>query len=71
VNFDPTFLFLSMVMGAIGMGLFVYGKKQSRIVPLVGGLALMVYPYFVESLTALSVVGVGICVATYFAARAD
>lgn len=36
-----------LVFGSIGLGYFVYGKKQKRIVPLVSGLALMAFPYFV------------------------
>jgi len=37
------------VIGLVGFGLFLYGKKQQRIPQLGVGLALMVYPYFVPS----------------------
>jgi len=43
-------LFLSLFIGAIGSGLFLYGKKQSRMPHLCAGLALVVYPYFVPNL---------------------
>jgi hypothetical protein len=54
---DPTTLFLSIVLGGLGLALFVYGKKQQRLPQLVAGLALMVFPYFVSG--ALALVGVG------------
>jgi len=39
------------------MGFFVYGKKkQGRLVPLICGLALMVYPYFIENTVIVVVV---------------
>lgn len=60
MNFDPTWLFLSLIPGGVGFVLFVYGKKLGRSPQLVAGLVLMVYPYFTPSLTAL--VGVGVIV---------
>ena len=51
-------LWVGMVTGVIGMGYFVYGKKQSRPVPLVAGLILMVYPYFIDSLWISIALGV-------------
>jgi hypothetical protein len=49
----------SMFFGAIGVGFFIYGKKQSRLVPFISGIALMVVPYFVDGTGAL----VALCVA--------
>ena len=43
-------LFIGLITGVIGMAYFVYGKKQSKPVPLVAGLVLMVYPYCIDSL---------------------
>ncbi|MFI5379764.1 MAG: hypothetical protein ACHRHE_10735 [Tepidisphaerales bacterium] len=51
-------LLLSLLFGTIGLGMFMYGKKTLRFVPLGAGLALMVVPYFISSLLALA----GICV---------
>ncbi|HZR24545.1 MAG TPA: hypothetical protein VFA59_13205 [Vicinamibacterales bacterium] len=69
MSLDPTVLFLSLIPGGIGFVLFVYGKKQGRWPQLVGGLALMAYPYFTP--TAVSLVGVGtaICVAVWLLVR--
>ena len=37
----------SVLFGVIGMGAFSYGKKLELWKPIVIGLALMIYPYFV------------------------
>ena len=42
-------LFLSMVIGSVGLGLFIYGKKQARLPQVVTGFVLMLYPYFVPN----------------------
>jgi hypothetical protein len=47
-----------VLFSAAGLGFFVYGKRQKALIPLVCGLALMVYPYFVTSLLVLVVIGV-------------
>jgi hypothetical protein len=46
-------LLWGLVFGSIGLGFFLYGKKQRSVVPLVCGLALMIYPYFVANSYAL------------------
>jgi len=52
-------LFWGLIFGSIGFGYFLYGKKQGSPVPLVCGIALMVYPYFVGS-SALAMIGIGV-----------
>ncbi|MFT5788233.1 MAG: hypothetical protein ACI8SJ_000330 [Shewanella sp.] len=56
----------SVLFGSIGMGFFVYGKKQRAIVPLCSGLALIVFPYFMTSVAMLLVVGVILIAIPYF-----
>jgi hypothetical protein len=50
-------LLVGVVAGAIGMGYFIYGKRQTKIVPMVAGALLCIYPYFIDSLLWLSLVG--------------
>jgi hypothetical protein len=50
-------LYIGVVAGAIGMGYFIYGKRQTKIVPMVAGALLCIYPYFMDSLLWLSLVG--------------
>ena len=57
MSMDPTWLFLSLIPGGIGLVLLVYGRKQQRWPQLATGLAFMVYPYFTP--TIMSLVGVG------------
>ena len=59
-------LFWGLVFGSVGLGYFVYGKRQSAPVPLVCGLALMVFPYFVSSTLLLVAVGVALMAIPYF-----
>jgi hypothetical protein len=51
-------LWWGLLFGSIGLGFFVYGRKQRAIEPLVCGIALMVVPYFVSGTAWLIVVGV-------------
>ena len=55
-----------MVFGSIGLGFFIYGKKQKKIIPLVVGLALFVFPYFIADITMLMIVGAILIVLPYF-----
>lgn len=54
---NESVLLWGLLFGSIGLGYFVYGKKQNAMVPLACGLALMVFPYFVSSTLALVVIG--------------
>lgn len=55
-----------MLFGAIGVGYFIYGKRQSALVPLVCGLLLMIFPYFFTSAWALVLVGAVLMAIPYF-----
>jgi len=61
-----SWLLWGVLFGSIGLGFFVYGRKQRRIVPLVCGLALMVFPYFVSSSILLVVIGAALIAVPYF-----
>lgn len=54
---NPATLFWGMLFGAIGVGYVIYGKKQAMIVPLVCGVALIVYPWFVSGALLTFVIG--------------
>jgi len=51
-------LFASMLFGSIGIGVFIYGKKQASAKPMVIGILLMVYPYFISNAIALFAIGI-------------
>jgi hypothetical protein len=44
----------------------MYGRKQRAVVPLVCGLALMVFPYFVSNTILLVTIGVALMAIPYF-----
>jgi len=52
-----TTLAIGILTGAIGVGYVMYGKRQTKFVPLLAGMALCVYPYFVDSALWLIVIG--------------
>jgi hypothetical protein len=63
---DPAALFAILVFSAIGLAAFLYGRKQAKIGPLVLGLLLMIYPYFISETWILYAVGSALTVAIYF-----
>ena len=56
----------SVLFGGIGIGYFMYGKKQKAIVPLCVGLALFVFPYFMTSVTMMVITGIILVAIPYF-----
>lgn len=70
MNFDPTWVMLSLIPSGIGFVLFAYGKKQNRWPQLAGGLLFMIYPYFTQSVAALVGVGAALAAAIYYALQA-
>ena len=59
-------LLWGVLFGSIGLGFFLYGKKQRAIVPLVCGLVLMVFPYFISNAVGLVLVGILLIATPYF-----
>ena len=48
--FNASTLIWGVLFGSIGLGFFVYGKKQKTIIPIICGIGLMVIPYFISNL---------------------
>lgn len=59
-------LYWGMLFGAIGLAFFVYGKKQRAIVPLLSGIILSVFPYFVPNVYALVIIGIILIALPFF-----
>jgi hypothetical protein len=59
-------LLWGLLFSSIGLGFFLYGKKQRAVVPLVCGIVLMIYPYFIANVTVLIVIGVVVAAVPYF-----
>lgn len=68
---DPGLLFSGLLISAVGMGLFIYGKKSRELKSLGIGIAMCVFPLFVHSLLLMWALA-GVCVASaYFLPRVD
>jgi predicted membrane protein len=59
-------LLWGLLFGSIGLAFFIYGKKQRAVVPLICGLALMIFPYFISNAVLLVVLGVVLVALPYF-----
>lgn len=63
---NTSLLIWGMLFGAIGLGFFLYGKKQKAAVPLAVGIALFVLPYFTGNLYILIAGGSLLILLPYF-----
>jgi hypothetical protein len=69
VSFDATSLLLSVLISAVGVGFFLYGKKQRRWPHLVVGIVLMGYTYFVSSVAVMLGIAAALIVALWLVIR--
>ena len=63
--FTASFLFASLIWGSIGIGYFVYGKKQQSFSALGGGILMIAVSYFVSSALLMSLICILIILAVY------
>jgi hypothetical protein len=59
-------LLWSVLFSSVGLGFVLFGKQQRAAVPLICGMILMIYPYFVHSVVVLVVVGIAVSAVPYF-----
>ncbi len=59
-------LWWGLLFGSIGLGFLVYGRRQRAVVPLLCGVALIVFPYFVSSTIVLVAIGAVLVALPYF-----
>jgi drug/metabolite transporter (DMT)-like permease len=63
---SPAALFAMLMFGIIGFAAFRYGKKNGQLNPMLLGVGLMVYPYFISQTWVLYAIGCGLCAGLYF-----
>ena len=51
-------MFLVLLLSAVGMAFFVYGRRQKRGMALLSGIVLCVSPYFVSNTLALIAIAI-------------
>jgi hypothetical protein len=59
-------LLWGLLFGSVGLGYFLYGKKQKAVVPLLCGLTLMIFPYFIGNTILLVAIGAALTAVPYF-----
>jgi len=55
-----------VLFGAIGMGYFIYGRRQRAIMPFLSGFCLFIFPYFMPNVYVLVLTGIVIMAVPYF-----
>lgn len=58
-------LFFGFAFGVFGFFFLKQGRKQAQPVAIVSGLALMIYPYFIENPWIVFGIGITLCVVAY------
>ena len=55
-----------IVFSIIGWYAFIHGKREKSVRPMVVGVLLMAYPYFVANTLLFFVIGIALTAALYF-----
>lgn len=63
---STTSIMWGILFGSIGMGYFIYGKKQRRGMALLSGVALCAFPYFVSNIIIMILIGIAFMALPYF-----
>jgi hypothetical protein len=63
---DVSTLMWGIIFGSIGLAFFVYGKKQKAIIPMLSGMGLMVFPYFISNIYLMILSGIVLIALPYF-----
>ena len=69
MNLDGNSLISSFAVSTVGLGFFMYGKKQGRAPQIAFGLICLVYPYFISSPLIMFGVFFALLGLMYFALR--
>ena len=59
---DTSTLFAGVILGSLGVGYIVYGRKQKKGIALLSGFVLCVLPYFVSNMIFLLIVSIAFLV---------
>jgi len=64
----PWALFSGMMIGLIGIGLLMHGRKSTHVPSIVAGVTMCAFPYFMESAGAMWLVAAA-CLGGLYAAN--
>jgi hypothetical protein len=60
MDIDVGSFLASMVISSVGFVLFVYGKKMRKLAQMLAGITLLIFPYFVPGVLAMTGIAVGV-----------
>lgn len=63
---EQAVLLWGLVFGSVGFGFLIYAHHRRVVVPLVVGIALIIYPFFVTNVYALVLIGLALSTLPYF-----
>ena len=66
---DPGLMLLGGAISMVGLAVFLYGKKMESINSLGFGLAMMVFPMFIQSVLWMWLIGIACVAALYILSR--
>lgn len=69
MEMTPAWFFGSTIVGGVGLGLYLFGKRELRLPQLVTGLTLMIYPVFVSSASVMLGIGTALVLGLWLALR--
>ncbi len=67
--FETSYILTSLVISSIGVGYFIYGKRQKHKIVFYSGIGLMIGPYFFSSVSTVVLFGVALMAAPKIASR--
>ena len=68
---NTNFLFASLFWGSVGVGYWIYGKRQSAISPMLGGVAMIAVSYLISSVFWMSFFCLTIAAGVHFLMKRD
>jgi hypothetical protein len=69
MDLDANALLASLLIGLVGAACFMYGKRQGRVPPMLVGVVMCIYPYFVPGVAVMVVIAVVLLTALWATAR--
>jgi hypothetical protein len=66
---SESMLLWGLLFSSIGVGFFLYGKRQRSPAPLICGLVLCIFPYFISNVLVMVAIGAVLCAVPYFLRR--
>ncbi|MGO9836275.1 MAG: hypothetical protein ACLP1X_18900 [Polyangiaceae bacterium] len=69
MNLDANSILASLLIGLVGSGCFMYGRRQGRVPAMAVGAAMVIYPYFVPNVGLMVGIAVVLLAALWGAGR--